>query len=151
MSLEGRGSEPDTIRPRQVACLASALQDAVVSRTDPNASSAVDGRMGAPGLSPVEKPSAVALAAKATMALVIFCVLEFVLFQASTSHQSLLWTMLLRGVPSAAGGITVIGPGIWARGRGWRVYLRAGLLLLVLFDAVDLAIALLYGWGQAVV
>src|ERR1035437_3386330 len=137
MSLEGRGSEPDTPRPRQVACLASALQDAVVSRTDPNASSAVNGRMGTPGLSPVEKPSTVALAAMATMALAIFCVLEFVLFQPPPSRQSLLWTMLLRGVPSVAGGFTVIGPGIWARGRGWRGYWRAGLLLVVLFDAVD--------------
>lgn len=102
-------------------------------------------------LSPVGKPSNIALAARATIALVIFCVLEVVLFQASTSHQSWLWTMLLRGVPSAAGGFTVIGPGIWARGRGSREYLRAALLLLVVFDVVDLVIALLYGWGQAVV
>jgi hypothetical protein len=105
---------------------------------------------GAGSLSPGEKPSTVALATMVTIALGVFCVLEFLLFQASTSNQGLLWTMLLRAVPSAAGGFTLIGPGIWAKGRGWRAYLRAGLLVLVLFDAIDLVIALLYGWGQAV-
>jgi uncharacterized membrane protein len=150
MYADGRRCERDTVRPRQVPWLPSALQYEVVSQTDLNPGSAVEGRDGADNRSRREKPSTVALATMATIALVLFCALEVVLFQAPTSNQSLLWTMLLRAVPSAAGGLTLIGPGILARGRGWRGYLYACLLALVFFDASELVIASLYGLGQAV-
>jgi hypothetical protein len=127
-----------------------ALHDAVVPRTDVNTGAASD-PTGGPGISsPRDKPNVVALTTMFASALVVFCVLEFVLFQTSASNQGLLWTTLLRVVPSAGGALTLIGPAVWARGRDLRGNLRAGLAALVLFDAISLVIVFVYAWGQAV-